>query len=165
MHKRMLAIRKWIDDQKLPDRIRWWDIPKMVTVILLVLPILSQFRFWPISSFGVLELACVLMGGGYLAYCFLLKEKLVFGPFLLFYALCAVGVIVSAFVYGEGIFSMALSVARLVLLYLAFFCSAPRFFDYGFAKRWYVRIALVACAGVILQVIAYYLFDTLQKLL
>ena len=44
MHKRMLAIRKWIDDQKLPDRIRWWDIPKMVTVILLVLPIKQNQR-------------------------------------------------------------------------------------------------------------------------
>lgn len=124
--------------------------------LILILPIASQFTLWGYSSFGIIELVCIVVPLFFISF---YRQSLRKGPFFLYYCYCIISILISSFVYNDNVLNSVLSIARVILLYITFFSISLDLFEFYKSFDIYKKIVLIACIGIWIQVILFYLFN------
>lgn len=129
------------------------DLSKLFTFLIILLPILDQYRFWKLETMDSIAIVCVLVSIIICKRIIINKGLIVFLVFLLVSTF-----INSYFIEPFNFIGLILKLSRILVLYYVFYVLSENSFNLEFGYKIYTKFVMVVSSIILFQFIIYHIW-------
>lgn len=127
-------------------------ISLLYTFILIVMPIINQYKIFPIEFFDMFTLVFAIFG------IIKLLHKIKVPYFSTFYIYCIFSAVFFGIIYGDELVDIVLSASRLLAIIIGLLLLIDKYFDFDFFKKIYFNMSFILSIVLFVQIIVRYIF-------
>lgn len=129
------------------------DLSKLFTFLIILLPILDQYRFWKLETMDSIAIVCVLVSIIICKRIIINKGLIVFLVFLLVSTF-----INSYFIEPFNFIGLILKLSRILVLYYVFYVLSENSFNLEFGYKIYTKFVFVVSSIIFFQFVIYHIW-------